>query len=104
MGSEGEVNIRPLDPADVGYALTTWRESHKDSPGVKRASWAFYRFEYSGKFKAILDAPDTVLLGAYDDTGVLLGYAIATRGKRVHTLHWVYVRHTGEHRGRAPTR
>lgn len=81
------MQIRPLDAGDVRYALTAWQEAHKTSPSCRRAPWWAYRQEYGTAFKQLVDDPSTILLGAYDERG-LLGFLIATRGKRLHTLHW----------------
>lgn len=83
--------IRPLDAADRGYALTAWQEAHKTSPSCARAPWWAYKKEYGAIFKQIVNDPSTVLLGAYDERG-LLGFLVMTPGKRVHTLHWCQVK------------
>lgn len=83
--------IRELDDRDKGYALASWRESHKETPGADRVPWSFYKHEWGKKFAALINAPETRLLGAYaGDT--LLGWIATTPGKRVDTLHWVSVK------------
>lgn len=84
--------VRELDAADRGYALSSWRESHKQAPGPDRVPWSYYRHEYGEKFRALINDPSTALLGAYDHDGKLLGWLAMTPGKRVHTLHWVYTK------------
>jgi hypothetical protein len=86
------MNIRPLDPEDRGYALNSWRESHKTSPGVDRLPWSYYRHEWGEKFRAIINDASTRLLGAYTHDNQLAGWLAMTPGKRVNTLHWVYVK------------
>jgi len=86
------VIVRQLDADDVGYALTSWRESHKPAPGVDRVPWAYYRHAWVNKFRDLLNDSSTVLLGAYTHEGALAGWLAMTPGKRVHTLHWCYVK------------
>lgn len=94
------MEIRPLDEADRGYALMSWREAHKTSPGCARAPWWSYKREYGAVFGELINAPSTVLLGAYAHEacadfsmkGALLGFLVMTPGKSVHTLHWVQVK------------
>lgn len=85
--------IRTLDAADRGYALFSWREGHKKSPGADRVPWGYYKSEWGALFEKILDAPATRLLGAYTDDGKLLGWLVMTPGKRVSALHWIHVKH-----------
>lgn len=84
--------ISALDDTDRGYVLFSWREGHKKSPGADRLPWSFYKHEYVAMFEKILGDATTRLLGAYQD-GKLLGWLAMTPGKRVHTLHWCYVKH-----------
>jgi hypothetical protein len=89
--------IRALDPGDVGYALYSWREGHKKAPGADRMPWSYYKDTLGHAFEKLLNDPTSKLLGAYsEDDGTLLGWLISTPGKRVHTLHWVHVKHTLE--------
>lgn len=91
--------IRPLDPDDVGYALFSWRESYKKSPGVDRMPWGFYKDVIVPVFDRILRDSTTHVLGSYSDSDAhvggdkLLGWLAFTPGKRVDTLHWCYVKH-----------
>lgn len=87
------MNIRKLDPDDVGYALFSWREGAKKAPGVDRLPWTYYKDTLVREFEKILDDPRTRLLGAYDEHENLLGWLVMTPGKRVHTVHWVHVKH-----------
>lgn len=86
------MQIRPLDDADVGYALRAWQEAHKTSPSCRRAPWWAYKQEYGTLFKRIIDDALCIKLGAYDEKERLLGFLIMTIGKRVHTLHWCQVK------------
>lgn len=86
------VTVRALDDDDKGYALSSWRESHKQSPGVDRVPWPYYRSEWGEKFRAIINDPTTCMLGAYTADDQLAGWLAATPGKRVSTLHYVYVK------------
>ena len=65
------VAVRALDADDFGYALSSWRESHKQAPGVDRLPWPYYRAEWGEKFRAIINDPGTLLLGAYSPTAEL---------------------------------
>lgn len=87
------MNIRPLKKEDVGYALFSWREGHKKSPGHDRMPWAYYKDTLGYAFEKILNDPTTRLLGAYSHEEKLLGWIATTPGKRVHTVHWVHVKH-----------
>lgn len=83
--------VRPLEDADKPYVISSWRESHKQSPGCDKAPWDFYKWKYGTAIAKIIDDPSTKLFGAYgDDT--LAGYLVMTPGKRVNTLHWVQTR------------
>lgn len=84
------MNIRPLDAGDVGYALSSWWASHKDVMRIK--PWDVYKAAFGPTFKKIVGDTSTVLLGAYD-ADKLLGWLVMTPGKRVDTVHWVYVKH-----------
>lgn len=90
--------IRDLDPDDYGYALASWRETHHDAPGIKHYPWKFYKREYGDRFAKLIDDESNIRLGAYDAGGSLLGWLVATPGKRVDTLHWVHVKHGGNAR------
>lgn len=86
------MNIRPLDTEDRGYALFSWRESYKKAPGVDRMPWSFYKSAVVPVLEGVLNDASTRVLGAYVG-GKLAGWLAMTPGKRVHTLHWVYVKH-----------
>lgn len=86
------VVVRALDDGDKGYALSSWRESHKQAPGVDRVPWPYYRSEWGEKFRAIINDPTTRALGAYTADDQLAGWLMATPGKRVHTLHYCYTK------------
>lgn len=85
--------IRKLDDEDRGYALISWRESHKSAPGCDRVPWSFYKHEYGKLFSKILNDPASKLLGAYDDNGKLLGWLAMSPGRSVNTLHWIHVKY-----------
>ena len=86
------VTIDLLDEADKPYVLASWRESHKQAPGVDKMPWRFYKREYGDRFVDLLADHDVnTVFGAYADSG-LVGWLIGTPGKRVHTLHWVQTR------------
>lgn len=91
------VVITELRVEDRGFALASWRDSHHENPKIKRMPWGYYKREYGAIFSRILDDGGTLALGAYrmnpvDQKEELLAYLIATPGKRVDTLHWVYVK------------
>jgi hypothetical protein len=84
--------IRPLDKADFGYAFFTWREGAKKAPGLDRVPWTYYKSTVAPQLGALLDDPSNRVLGAYRDDK-LVGWLAMTPGKRVHTVHWVHVKH-----------
>ncbi len=88
-----EVEVVELRAGDRARAIAAWRESHKQAPGVDRVPWAYYKEKYGAAFRALLDDPSGVNLGAYvatpDGTGELVGFLVGTRGRSVDTLHWV---------------
>jgi hypothetical protein len=88
--------IRQLDADDVPYALTSWRESHKQSPGHDKVPWGYYKATTGAAFSSILTDPGTRKLGAYAEDDMLLGFLVMTPGKRVHTLHWVQTKYRVE--------
>ncbi len=51
------MNVRPLDAEDYGFALSSWRESHKQAPGPDRVPWPYYRSEWVSKFRRIINRP-----------------------------------------------
>lgn len=91
--------VRQLNTDDVGYALFSWREGHKKSPVHERMPWSYYKDTLGYAFEKILNDPTTKLLGAYahdnqmERPDQLLGWLAMTPGKRVHTVHWVHVKH-----------
>lgn len=54
-------------------------------------SWHAYKKTFGVMFSKLLDDPDTLKLGAYENEK-LLGFLVSTPGKRVNTLHWVQVK------------
>lgn len=88
------LEIRELAAKDRGYAVASWQESHKESPGCDRVPWSYYKHAWGSKIKALVNDPSTMLLGAYGTLSVkLYGWLAATPGKRVDTLHWVHVKY-----------
>lgn len=86
------MNIRSLKKEDIGYALFSWREGHKKSPGHDRMPWTYYKDTVGYALETILNDPATRLLGAYTPEK-LLGWIAVAPGNRVHTVHWVHVKH-----------
>lgn len=86
------ITIHKLNDDDKGYAIASWRESHKSAPGVDRLPWAYYKREWGESFAKIVNDPNTVLLGAYTASEQLLGWIAMTPSQRVGTLHWVQVK------------
>jgi len=91
-----DVQVFELATRDRAYALSSWRESHKQTSACRRVPWAFYKEHYGTPFARILADGGTLALGAYrvtpDGPGELLGFLVATPGRRVDTLHWVQTR------------
>ncbi len=85
--------IRPLDAADRGYVVASWRESLKQAPGHDKVPWSYFKATIGAELSRITNDPTTRLLGAYDEGEKLLGWLAMTPGKRVHTLHWVQVKY-----------
>ena len=86
------LTIRKLYDEDKGYALSSWRESHKASPGVDKVPWSYYKREWGARFSEIINDPNTVLIGAYNEDDKLAGYLVMSPSKRVHTIHWIQVK------------
>lgn len=86
------MNVRPLDKADYGYALFTWREGAKKAPTLSRLPWSYFKDTLGHAFEKLLDDPTSRVLGAYEGDK-LLGWLVMTPGKRVHALHWVHVKY-----------
>lgn len=87
------MKIRDLDDEDVAYALSAWRESHKQSPGCDRVPWGYYKHAWGALISRVLEDDDTVKLGAYNDEDELLGFIVYTPSKRVDVLHWIHVKY-----------
>jgi hypothetical protein len=81
-----ELSIRSLDEKDRAYALSSWRESHRESSKFRRVPWSFYKHVYGKHFEKLIR--EAYVLGAYLDAE-LLGFLVMSRSKRVNTLHWV---------------
>lgn len=96
------VAIVELHPDSRPFALASWRESHKQAPGVDRVPWSYYKREYGMIMKKLLESPGSLALGAYrtdaggTPTSELYGFLIATPGKRIDTLHWIHVRYKND--------
>jgi len=84
------VHVCELAPDDHAYALSSWRESHKQT--LRRVPWGAYKMTYGREFAALLKAPDSLVLGAYGASDELLGFLVASPGKRVDVLHWTQVK------------
>lgn len=86
--------LQPLREEDYGYCLSSWRESHKASPGVDKLPWSFYKKDFGALFAALINSKDTVKIGAYaSHDGPLLGWLVMSPGKRVDVVHWVQVKY-----------
>lgn len=86
------ITIQKLRDEDKGYALSSWRESHKAAPGVDRLPWSYYKRAWGDLFARIVNDSNTVLLGAYDHHGELVGWLAMTPSTRTNILHWVHVK------------
>ena len=86
------VEIATLRQEDLPYVLSSWRESHKQAPGVDHVPWVYYKAKYGAIFRELLSSPASKLLGAYGDESELLGFLVATPGRRISVLHWVQVK------------
>lgn len=85
------LTIRDLANEDKGYAISSWRESHKQAPGVDKIPWSFYKREYGAMISRLVDDPTTSLIGAYVGDK-LAGWLALTYGKRVNTVHWAHTK------------
>ena len=88
-----DFSVKPLAAVDRGYALSSWRESLKQAPEHHRVPWAYFKNTVGAELSRIINDPTTRLLGAYNESEKLLGWLAMTAGKRVHTCHWVQVKH-----------
>lgn len=73
--------------------MFSWREGAKKAPGLNSLPWGYFKDTLGYAFEKILDDPTTKLLGAYTHEEKLLGWIVTTPGKRVHTVHWIHVKH-----------
>lgn len=100
------VDIRPAADEDVPFIRATWREGHRQSPGMQRLPFHVFRAQRGRLIDAVLSRADTHLLAAYVPSSDprwperVAGWIAFTPG-RVPALHWMYVR-AGEngYRGR----
>lgn len=93
------ITIRKLRDDDKGYAISSWRESYKQAPGVDRVPWPYFKATVGADIANIVNNPNTVLLGAYDHADRLLGWIAMTPSKRMQTVHWIYVKHKVDNQG-----
>lgn len=104
--SADTVEIRPAEDQDVAFIRATWREGHRQSPGMQRMPHHVFKAQRGVLIDRLLARADTHLLAAYvpsDDSRWperVAGW-IAFTPARIPALHWVYVR-AGEngYRGR----
>jgi hypothetical protein len=95
--SELAVDIRPPADEDIAFIRATWREGHRQSPGMQRLPHHAFKATRGKLIARLLDHRETHLLAAYvpsDDPRWperVAGWIAWTPG-RVPALHWVYVR------------
>jgi len=95
--SELAVDIRPPADIDVPFIRATWREGHRQSPGMQRMPHHVFKRTRGALIDTLLGRNDTHLLAAYvpsDDPRWperVAGWIAWTPG-RVPALHWMYVR------------
>jgi hypothetical protein len=91
------VEIRPPADVDIAFIRATWREGHRQSPGMQRLPFHLFKRTRGAIIDTLLNRNDTHLLAAYvpsDDPRWperVAGWIAWTPG-RVPALHWVYVR------------
>lgn len=88
---------RPSD-SDRRYVLGSWSEAWKLVPPNADQSWFFYKRERVPLLRAVLERPDTELLGAYSG-GNIVGWLALCRMRRVDIVHWVHTRFRVGHDG-----
>jgi len=91
------VDIRPAADEDIAFIRATWREGHRQSPGMQRIPHHVFKLQRGVLIDELLGRDDTHLLAAYvpsDDPRWperVAGWIAFTPG-RVPALHWLYVR------------
>ena len=91
------VDIRPAADEDVPFIRATWREGHRQSPGMQRLPMHVFKMQRGRFIDALLSRADTHLLAAYVPSSDprwperVAGWIAWTPG-RVPALHWMYVR------------
>lgn len=82
---------------DLPRVRGAFAEGYKNSPGLSRMPWRFYKQHIVPQLHAVLVHPTTELMGAYshdelyEHSGQLCGWLAYSRGRRVDTVHWVSV-------------
>lgn len=85
--------LRPLADADIRYAVSSWRESYKDSSAqFARAPWSMYKATVGKQIADLIVAPSTKTLGAFADDGRVIGWIAYAPGRSISTVHWCHTR------------
>lgn len=84
------LTFRPVHLDDLPRVRGAFAEGYKNSPGLSRMPWRFYKQHVVPTLQAVLVHPSTELLGAYSGDE-LCGWLAFARGRRVDTVHWVSV-------------
>lgn len=86
--------IHPLAHDDFGYAMTSWREAHKESSAaLLRMPWPAYKSLVGKQLAELLYADSTKTLAAYAPNGKVIGWIAYTPGRTVSAVHWCHTRY-----------
>ncbi len=88
--SSAALEIRVIDPDDVRFISSTWKESHKNAPKVQRLPWEIYHQTVSPVIDALI--AQSRILAAYHADGRIIGWLAYAPGRSISTVHWAFTR------------
>lgn len=81
--------ITRMDHDDIPYAMTSFRESYKESSAaLLRMPWPQYKATVGKQLADLLFAPTTEKLAAYSHDGKVIGWIAYTPGRTISAVHW----------------
>lgn len=98
------VYLRPVEPADLPFIITSWVESYFRQTGFERHHLAkdYYKNEFTRIIKRLLKRSSTVVVCNREEHGQVMGFCTAEIvSERKIVFHFIYVKHKARHLGLA---
>ena len=87
-----EWNIRPVEPSDRNFIMSSWLKSFKTSHFAGPIPYNLYWKTYQAVLDQLL-ARNGIRVAVAEVEGNILGYAVFEDGFAQPTVHWCYVKH-----------